>query len=70
MNPRTGVVVDKDSPTDEELAEALSRNFEKPGFQTLDHIPMFHCERCLIYCPVGNWKEKFADHGLSDREVK
>ena len=70
LNPRTGVVVDKDSPTDEELAEALSRNFEKPGFQTLDHIPMFHCERCLIYCPVGNWKEKFADHGLSDREVK
>ena len=52
-------------PTEEELTEALKRQFAAPGFQTLDHLPMYHCERCLIYCPVGNWHEQFAETGLS-----
>ena len=53
------------SLTQEELAEALKRQFAAPGFQTLDHLPMYHCERCLIYCPVGHWKERFADTHLT-----
>lgn len=52
-------------PDDEELAGALKRQFAAPGFQTLDHLPMYHCERCLIYCPVGNWEEQFRKTGLS-----
>ena len=52
-------------PSDEELAEALKRQFAAPGFQTLDHLPMYHCERCLIYCPVGNYERDFRATGLS-----
>ncbi|MBR4703900.1 MAG: hypothetical protein IKO91_08650 [Oscillospiraceae bacterium] len=52
-------------PSEKELAQALKRQFAAPGFQTLDHLPMYHCERCLIYCPVGNWNEQFRDTGLS-----
>lgn len=55
-------------PDDTELAEALKRQFAAPGFQTLDHLPMYHCERCLIYCPVGDWDEKYRRTGLSRAE--
>ena len=54
-------------PTEEELAEALKKQFAAPGFQTLDHLPMYHCDRCLVYCPVGNWAEKFRKTGLSSK---
>ena len=53
--------------TQEELASALEKQFESPGFQTLDHLPMYHCDRCLVYCPVGNWAEKFRKTGLSNK---
>ncbi len=69
LNPATVAVVETDNPSDEELAEALKKQFDFPGFQTLDHLPMFHCEKCLIYCPVGNWKQQFRDHGLTRMEV-
>ncbi len=26
----------------------------------------WNCGKCLTYCPVGNWKEKFRDRGFSD----
>jgi len=55
-------------PDDAELEGALNRQFAAPGFQTLDHLPMYHCERCLIYCPVGNWNEQFRETGLSKAE--
>lgn len=55
-------------PDDAELSEALRKQFAAPGFQTLDHLPMYHCERCLIYCPVGNWNEKFLTTGLSQSQ--
>lgn len=65
LNPRTNVVVESDRPDDAELAAALKKQFENPGFQTLDHLPMYHCDKCMVYCPVGNWKEQFHDRGLS-----
>ena len=52
-------------PTEEELAQARKKQFAAPGFQTLDHLPMYHCERCLIYCPVGNFERDFRATGLS-----
>ena len=52
-------------PSEEELAQALKKQFAAPGFQTLDHLPMYHCERCLIYCPVGNFERDFRATGLS-----
>ena len=65
LNGMTSVVIDSDTPSDEELGAALDKQFERPGFQTLDHLPMYHCDKCMIYCPVGNWAEQFRDRGLS-----
>jgi len=65
LNARTGVVVSSNHPSDEELAEALEKQYDKPGYQTLDHVSLFHCDHCMIYCPVGNWNEQFRVRGLS-----
>ena len=70
INPRTVAEIETDDPSDEELAAALQKQFDYPGMQTLDHLPMYHCDRCLIYCPVGNWKQQFADKGLTRMEGK
>ena len=57
-----------DSPTDEELARAYA---EKPiSHNSLDHYPKHYCSRCMLYCPLGGWKEKFADRGLSKFDAK
>ena len=65
LNRMTNAVVESEHPTDEELAAALEQQFALPGFQTLDHLPMFYCDKCLVYCPVGNWDEQFRGHGLT-----
>jgi len=65
LNPMAASAIESDHPTDEELAAALSKQFDSPGFQTLDHLPMYHCDKCLAYCPVGNWSAQFRDRGLT-----
>ena len=70
LNPRTSVVVETDHPDEEQLGKALRKQFEAPGFQTLDHLPMYHCDRCMVYCPVGNWSEQFRDTGLTKWEAE
>jgi len=67
LNMMAGAIVESNDPTDEELAAALEKQLEKPGFQTLDHLPFYHCDKCMIYCPVGNWSEQFRDRGLSKK---
>lgn len=64
-NPRTAVTVDSPHPSEAELAAALEKQFERPGFQTLDHLPMYCCDKCMIYCPVGDWKAQFRDKKLT-----
>ena len=64
-NRMTANLVEGDHPTEEALAAALAKQFTAPGFQTLDHLPMYHCDRCMLYCPVGNWDEQFRSTGLS-----
>jgi len=56
--------VDNNDPTDAELEEAFRK---KPvnHWEGLDHYPKWRCDKCLLYCPVGNWDEKFANRGLS-----
>ena len=50
-------------PSDEELKDAFTK---KPiNGLSIEHYPRYFCERCLIYCPVGRWKERFADTGLT-----
>lgn len=51
-------------PSEEELEEAFRK---KPinHWEGLDHYPKWKCDKCLIYCPTGHWKEKFADRKLT-----
>ncbi|MBT9776169.1 hypothetical protein GPL15_06570 [Clostridium sp. MCC353] len=57
-------VVESYHPTDEEMAQGFSKKSIEAGM-CLDHWPQFFCDKCLIYCPAGNWKERFHDTGLS-----
>ena len=60
---KTGNLVDSYDPTDQQIANAVK---EKPFSNTdLDHYPKYYCDKCLLYCPVGNWKEIFHDTKLS-----
>ena len=45
--------------TDEEMEEAFKKKPMDPLH--VEHYPRYMCDRCLVYCPVGNWKEKFYD---------
>jgi epoxyqueuosine reductase QueG len=51
-------------PSEEELEAAF---LKKPvnHWEGLDHYPKWRCDKCLIYCPTGNWKVKFADRELT-----
>lgn len=56
-------LVDSYDPTEEELVDAFAK---KPiDSLSLDHYPKYFCDRCLVYCPVGNWEKRFRDTGLS-----
>ena len=51
-------------PSDEELKKAYA---EKPlSSWSLSHFPCYYCDLCRLYCPIGGWKERFGDTGLSD----
>ncbi len=52
-----------DAPTDDELSTAFT---SKPlSHTTIDHYPKHHCNKCILYCPIGDWQKKFGDTGLS-----
>ena len=52
-----------DDPTEEDIMEIRK---QRPILERgLQHHETYHCGLCLSYCPVGNWKEKFHDNGLS-----
>ena len=60
---KTPDLIMNNNPGDEELAEAFAK---KPlNNHSLGHHPNYFCDMCTLYCPVGNWKERFADKGLS-----
>jgi len=67
VNPRGRDVVTTLHPSDEELGEAIKKLQKSPGMQMLDHLPSFYCDRCLSYCPVGNWEDKFRKKGLTKK---
>ena len=62
---KRGDLVESDAPTDAEIEDAMAK-YEISAFN-LDHYPKCFCNKCQIYCPVGNWKETFRDTGLSKR---
>ena len=54
-------------PSFDELAQAFD-SMPINHAHGLDHYPKWKCDKCLIYCPVGSWNEKFRDRGLSKAE--
>ncbi len=56
-------LIEGNAPDNAELKAA----FEKKPVNglSIEHYPRYFCERCLIYCPVGRWKERFRDTGFT-----
>ncbi|HDP81473.1 MAG TPA: epoxyqueuosine reductase [Spirochaetes bacterium] len=48
----------------QEVAEAVAKTSSEGSLQS---SPTWKCGKCLAYCPVGNWKDKFKDTGLSHK---
>ena len=60
---------DLTDPLDEDLG-VINSYFNKNTRQNFhQHSPSWKCGNCLAYCPVGSWKERFADTGLSHANV-
>lgn len=58
-----GDYLDNDDPTDAEIAAANAAKPQmKGGFSRGE---AWHCGRCITYCPVGDWQEKYGDRNLS-----
>ena len=64
---RSADLIEGNDPTVEEINAALAK---KPLAldAAVNHYARYLCERCLIYCPTGRWKERFYDTGLTKVE--
>ena len=53
--------------TDEPTRDDIRDGVEKMPASTagLQSLETWHCGKCLSYCPIGNWKEKYLDRNLS-----
>ena len=57
-----------DDPDDETLRQAYAE--KPPAYWSLGHHPDYYCDLCRLYCPLGNWKERFGDAGFSGFDGK
>lgn len=57
------------NPLSEDLAPVMNYNNTHPAMHFPQHNPTWKCGNCLQYCPVGNWKERFHDNGLSSLNI-
>ena len=67
FNESGGDIIPRDltDPLDEDLTD-INRYFgENPRQNFHQHSPSWKCGNCLSYCPVGSWRERFRDTGLS-----
>jgi len=62
---KVGNLVESNDPTDEDIAQAMKKYPHSDN--NLDHYPKSYCNKCQIYCPLGNRKEHFTDKGLSEK---
>lgn len=67
FNPRAGYISPSNDPSDEELAAGIKKLESAPGLMMLDHLPSFYCDKCLVYCPVGSWEQKYRSRGLTKK---
>jgi len=66
LSTKVGGAVDlitSEDPTPAEIEAAIEQ--EKQSGGGLQKHDTWKCGHCLSYCPVGNWKERFGDTGLS-----
>ena len=56
-------------PLNEDLDDINRYYKENPRQNFHQHSPSWKCGNCLIYCPVGNWKERFSDTGMSSLNI-
>ena len=66
-NPTGAELVPRDmeNPVGSDLASAMGYYKDHPGHEWIQHNPTYKCGNCLAYCPVGNWRERFYDTGIS-----
>lgn len=60
---KRGDLVKGMAPSDDDIAKGM-REYEISNCN-LDHYPKCFCNKCQIYCPVGNWDKLFGETGLS-----
>lgn len=68
LNPRTRAVIESDNPSDEEYGKAIKDLQNGVGQQMLDHLAEFYCDKCLVYCPIGNWYDRYKKQNLTKFE--
>lgn len=59
------IPIEMDDPLDEELGDINKYYSGHPRQNFHQHNPTWKCGNCLTYCPVGDWRERFRDTGLS-----
>jgi len=65
------VPVSMDNPTDFDLMEPLKKLVVLGASHDSPQVsPTWKCGNCLAYCPVGNWKERFYDTGLTNINIE
>lgn len=57
------------NPIDADLLPAMRHFAIDPCSDSPQHSPTWKCGNCLSYCPVGNWKERFLDKGLTKADT-
>ena len=58
-----GDYLETDEPTHEDIREGVSKM--PPSMGGLQSLETWHCGKCLSYCPVGKWNERFLAKNLS-----
>ena len=55
--------VTSEDPTDNEID--IIQQIMPANQSGLQHVTSHNCGKCQVYCPIGNWNEKFKQRGLS-----
>lgn len=63
------IPIEMDDPLDEELGGINKYYAGHPRQNFHQHNPTWKCGNCLTYCPVGDWRERFRETGLSGVDI-
>ena len=57
-------LIEGNDPTDEELEAAWK--VRPMTSSAVEHYQRNNCDKCLLYCPLGDWNGLFRDRGISN----